>query len=452
MPKTIKLKTKNERLITASGVVLFANLLEKTDIKTKINTKHPYYKQKDNRRGKRETYSNYDCIMSYISILTQGKIVYDDISELHEDEPFYCAALGIQNIPSPETLRQRLDDIGHDFEAFEIDPIMEESAAMLRNNGMLPTPIYTDHVPLDVDVTVHDNSKTKKEGVGHTYMKIDGYSPIYAYFGDEGYACNVVLRNGETHSQKGTVEFMTDTIKLAKSVTPNKLLVRMDSGFDAIDNIILYIKEDVDYIIKRNLRKEKLEMWLGIARNNPDTVMVSPREGKTVYIGSTFFKRKKIGQIKVAYRVTVRLSDSKGQQFIEPNIEVDTWWTSLSYDPHEVIQLYNDHGTSEQFHSEIKSDIGIERFPSGKFATNALIIKLAALAYNILKVIGIKALDNDDDYLTKREVRRLRIKTIIKRLIFIAGHVTTHARQMFLSLGISTKWRAAFARVYAAFT
>jgi len=54
----------------------------------------------------------------------------------------------------------------------------------------------------------------------------------------------------------------------------------------------------------------------------------------------------------------------------------------------QVIGLYEDHGTSEQFHSEIKSDMDMERLPSGKFATNALILTLGGLSYNILRFIG----------------------------------------------------------------
>jgi len=42
----------------------------------------------------------------------------------------------------------------------------------------------------------------------------------------------------------------------------------------------------------------------------------------------------------------------------------------------------------EQFHSEFKSDLDIERLPSGKFATNTLIMSLPVLAYNILRYIG----------------------------------------------------------------
>ncbi|MGI9953505.1 hypothetical protein V3F56_14215, partial [Moorellaceae bacterium AZ2] len=36
------------------------------------------------------------------------------------------------------------------------------------------------------------------------------------------------------------------------------------------------------------------------------------------------------------------------------------------------VAFYHDHGTSEQFHSEIKNDLNLKRLPSGKFATNDL--------------------------------------------------------------------------------
>ena len=54
-----------------------------------------------------------------------------------------------------------------------------------------------------------------------------------------------------------------------------------------------------------------------------------------------------------------------------------------------MIRLYHEHGESEQYHSEIKTD-DVERFPSGKFDTNELVLELTVLAYNILRVIGQK--------------------------------------------------------------
>ena len=39
-------------------------------------------------------------------------------------------------------------------------------------------------VPVDMDVTPMDNSKTQKEGIGWTYKKFDGYAPMMAYILD----------------------------------------------------------------------------------------------------------------------------------------------------------------------------------------------------------------------------------------------------------------------------
>jgi hypothetical protein len=49
-------------------------------------------------------------------------------------------------------------------------------------------------VALDVDVSPFDNSNTKKEGVSWTYKKVDGYAPIFAYLGEEGYLVHCELR------------------------------------------------------------------------------------------------------------------------------------------------------------------------------------------------------------------------------------------------------------------
>ncbi len=54
----------------------------------------------------------------------------------------------------------------------------------------------------------------------------------------------------------------------------------------------------------------------------------------------------------------------------------------------EVIELYHNHAICEQFHSELKTEMDIKRLHSGKFDTNALILKLTVIVYNILRIIG----------------------------------------------------------------
>ena len=70
-------------------------------------------------------------------------------------------------------------------------------------------------------------------------------------------------------------------------------------------------------------------------------------------------------------------STSAGQHLLVPEIEIEGWWTSLEYEEETIIALYAEHGTSEHFHSELKSDLDIERLPLGKFATDALVLACA---------------------------------------------------------------------------
>jgi hypothetical protein len=264
----------------------------------------------------------------------------------------------------------------------------------------------------------------------------------------EGYIVNAELREGSCHSQNGTPEFLEDTLRLAKQITDKKLLVRMDSGNDALDNIKLFIKEGADYIIKRNLRSESPLEWLDTAKKHG--FKYSPREGKTEYIGSVLRDRGLDAPLRIVFKVTERTSLANGQMLLAPDIEVETWWTSLPNQEDDIFYLYCEHATCEQFHSEIKSDIGLERFPSGKFDTNAAILKLAALSFNILRVIGQAALGTGDKF-TKHDVMRLRAKTVINRFMFIAGHIVSHARQTFLNLGRCNIWRTIFIKLHAVF-
>ena len=80
-------------------------------------------------------------------------------------------------------------------------------------------------------------------------------------------------------------------------------------------------------------------------------------------------------------RLTECATDHHGQALLFPALELEGWWTNLeaaNADADTLIRLYKRRGTSEQYHSVFKPDL--ERLPSGKFDTNALVLALAALA------------------------------------------------------------------------
>lgn len=160
---------------------------------------------------------------------------------------------------------------------------------MFRECGFEPFALKCGCVPVDIDVSPFDNSDSHKKGVSRTYKNFDGYAPIFAYIGTEGYLCNAQLREGNQHCQCGTPEFIAETISAAKEMTDKPLLFRMDSGNDALENMLLLHWNDpqLKFLIKHNFRRENRYEIAGRLKAVCKNVK-HPRDGKTVYIGSTW--------------------------------------------------------------------------------------------------------------------------------------------------------------------
>ena len=387
--KNIIVEFTNERIIPASGLAVVGALLGKSGFIKKLN------RMDITSNRSQHQIKNGDIVLTYLGMLCMGKPYFEAVHEMDDDKDFYKTALA---------------------------------------NGL---------VPVDIDVTPMDNSKSKKEGVSRTYKGFDGYAPMMAYIGTEGYAINFELREGKQHCQKGTVEFLQETIKLCHKLTDKPLLIRLDSGNDSIDNVAVLMDTGCFFIIKRNLRRESTDDWFEMAKQYFQNVN-SPRDGKTVYIGSdwktiTSKQFNKEFTLRTGYEITERTIDKYGQFNLVPDVEVETWWTNLGDPDEEIIRLYHAHGECEQFHSEVKTDMDLERLPSGKFATNALILELGMIAYNILRMIGQGTIGERAPR-QKRNVKRRRLRTVISNLIMLAGYVTMHARQLIIGLGKSNVW------------
>ena len=394
--KNIIVEFTNERIIPASGLAVVGALLGKSGFIKKLN------RMDITSNRSQHQIKNGDIVLTYLGMLCMGKPYFEAVHEMDDDKDFYKTALA---------------------------------------NGL---------VPVDIDVTPMDNSKSKKEGVSRTYKGFDGYAPMMAYIGTEGYAINFELREGKQHCQKGTVEFLQETIKLCHKLTDKPLLIRLDSGNDSIDNVAVLMDTGCFFIIKRNLRRESTDDWFEMAKQYFQNVN-SPRDGKTVYIGSdwktvTSKQFNKEFTLRTGYEITERTIDKYGQFNLVPDVEVETWWTNLGDPDEEIIRLYHAHGECEQFHSEVKTDMDLERLPSGKFATNALILELGMIAYNILRMIGQGTIGGRAPR-QKRDVKRRRLRTVISNLIMMAGHVTMHARQLIIGLEKSNVWRHIFSDI-----
>ncbi|ADG06901.1 IS1380 family transposase [Kyrpidia tusciae] len=442
------IEESDEILTTHSGLALVGRLLGKTQLASRLNAF-------DVPERSYTTISNRGVAYSYLGLLCQGKSDFDHIEPFREDESF-PDALGVAHVPSSPTLRQRLDLVAPDAKRRWQRAILEESARLLRIINIPLTPIVLGedkrtYLPLDIDVSPFDNSGTKKEGVSRTYKGCDGYAPIFAYLEQEGYALNVELRTESTHCQKGTAAFLVQSIRYAHEVSDIRPLVRMDAGNDSVENLKVCRSEETaaDFIIRKNLRKESPEAWLLTAQQHG--TCEQPREGKKVYRGALMSPMKGLEKpVRMVFEVIERTMLSDGQILLIPQIEVSVYLTSLPDDPSVVIDVYHAHGTMEQFHSEIKTDLDLERLPSGKFATNDLVLHFGLLAHNLLRIMGQESLQEQDGPLRKKAQRR-RLRTVIQNLITLAAKMIKHARQMRLRLGRGNRWLPVFRRLYEAF-
>ena len=135
---------------------------------------------------------------------------------------------------------------------------------------------------------------------------------------------------------------------------------------------------------------------------------------------------------------------------IVPELTLEGWTTSLpaaQFGASAIIALYADHGTHEQFHSEFKTDLDLTRLPSGKFDTNYLVCQLAALAMNVLRLMGQRGLLGPDAPV-RHSAKRRRIKTVMQELIYRAGRLIEHGRRLILGLGANDRAAKAFTRVH----
>ena len=162
--------------------------------------------------------------------------------------------------------------------------------------------------------------------------------------------------------------------------------------------------------------------------------------------------------VRRVVRLIERTVDVRGQVLLVLELTLEGWTTSpgaAQFKPAYVIALYADHATHEHFHSEFKTDLDLERLPSGKpvlstvegFDTNYLVCGLAALAMNILRLMGQAGLHGPDAPV-RHPAKRRRIKTVIQELVYRAARPISHGRRLVLGLGANDRAARAFGRLH----
>ena len=430
MATRFKITQSREDLIATGGIAMVGALLNDNRGLASVD-------KLTTDRIKKGWISNSGIIKSVVGLFTLGRSDFVDIS-MFRDELSFRLALELERVPSEETFRQRLDLIAKlNSQQTLLDYAMRDLLRKVESFGTVKIGKYK-LIPLDIDVAALLNPDCKKEGIARTYHKIDGYAPIFAYLGSEGYMLANELRIGSQHSENGAVEFLRRCLEQVKAlkIDLRQIVVRVDSGHDDQK----FIKVLAEYGAKQPSREGKNVWhysWGNIPIDKSDELFDAEEESMR-------------GTMTMVVAATERQTHAKtGEVFLFPEIEIDSWWTNIDCTEEECIAGYHDHGTSEQFHSELKTDMNIEKLPSGKFATNALILNIAALAFNCLRIMGQRFLNKPQLLHREYKVARRRLRSVMQDLIYIACKVVKHAGYIWLSFGRGNPHYRIFKDLYA---
>jgi hypothetical protein len=391
--------------------------------------------------------SDIDILKTQCGLLALGKTGFDHV-RLFEDEPFFVDALDIERMPKEAAFRQRLAHMSQDRRVHEA--VAACSVRLLRKVGVLPELItISEHsfVRVDTDTSIFDNSQSKKEGVEKGYTGVDGYAPICSFL-EGGLVVGAQLRPGAQNAlHEGYEHYFASTRQRVHELFPeNRALWVADAAFDDSAHMSWVHTTGDCFIIKRNPRRESEASLIQSAKDQG--LQTKPRAGKTIYTGEINSNRGNICSVRLVYEVTER-TIKKGQLLLVPEYTVFSVWTNLPEEvtAEKVLELYRARGTCEQYFAEIKSELDLERLPSGKFSANELFFQLGMFVNNMLRVVGANILSCKAGGL--RRATRRRLRTVMQNVMYLCGRVVKHARRVMLKVKSSRGFGLELCNMYA---
>ena len=439
MPMNFDIELTSTPITSHAGLAFIGEKLSEAKFERHMETIGPANTRSDRM-------ADADLAKTMVGLICCGKPHYDAVGE-YADDPYFPQVLGIEQLPSPEILRQRMEVLpagaGKAFRGFTTR-LLEKHPEYLAEKIQ-----GKDRCVIHIDVSPMDNSGSNKEGVSCTYKKFDGYAPIFAYMGPHGFMLDNELRPGKRHCNgEGTKKWLKQVLRGAEKVAPAARLVVTDAGHDAAENLLLFAQtEDTDFLVRHNLRTQDPAAWLADAQRHTGVdnyQQVDP--GARRWYGQRTVEvthGQQQATIRQVWRATERIAGPDGQLLTEPEITIDAYWTSLGWPPADIQAFYQQRGTSEQFHSEFKGDLDLERLPSGKFRANQHVLDLGMMAYNLLRLLGQQMLDSGLVPGRKAQSKRLRLRSVLQNLIYMAGRVVRHARRRILRVFEGHGWAPA---------
>ena len=382
----------------------------------------------DNELGRRVKTIGFDyseILRNLSNVFLSGGGVIEDIST-HLGE--HLKMIPGNNVPSPDTVLRAIKELSTPNTSFrskngvDYDFNINTKLNRLNIKTLLQTKQLKANHSYDFD---YDNqvAANNKYDAKRTYKKNKGYVPGIATIGDK--IVYVENRDGNANvkfEQAGTLTRAYDLLK-SEGITVNRS--RMDAGSYAKDIIDVVAQNSKQFYIRANKSANMFEQINEISLWESVEINYQNYEVASIPFKQFFEDRN--------YRLVIMREKSDSNQidlftqdtFAYRSILTDDWESTEK----EVVEYYNNRGTSEKIFDVMNNDFGWKHLPFSFLNENNAFMIITAMIknfYNFFVAIVSEKFEGINP--------TTRLKRFVFRFITVAGKCVHQGRQWLLKL------------------
>jgi hypothetical protein len=404
----IKLEKSRERLTSLGGLLVLEELARALGVWEEVDR---VLEGPKSGRG----YRPGQFVQALVWMLHGGGRRLEDLRELGAEQEV-LKELGLKAVPDAGTVGDWLRRQGKRG----VEGIDRVSRRLARR----ALESEAGEVTLDVDAT---QIEAEKQEAAWTYQKVKGYMPLLGYA--HGLCVGQEFRPGNTSPGAEVLEFAQQ----CEAVLPTgrKVYFRSDSAAYQAKVINHYsqpgrsfsITADLDVAVKREIENLPETAWQ--AYRTADDIATDRQITETVH---------SMNGTEQAFRLIVlRWPNPQPHLFEASRYCYHAVATNREEAASEVIWKHNQRGQCENWHKELKLDLGMEQMPCGQLEANALYFAIGVLAYNLAQLLKRQVLPEG--------YRRVTVSTLRWKVYRLAGKLVRHARGWVLQVKAEAeKW------------
>ncbi len=382
----------------------------------------------DNELGRRVRTSGFDyseILRNLSNVFLSGGGVIEDIST-HLGE--HLKMIPGNNVPSPDTVLRAIKELTTPNTSFkskngiEYDFNINTRLNKLNIKVLLHTGQLKSHHSYDFD---YDNQviANNKYDAKRTYKKNKGYVPGIATIGDK--IVYVENRDGNANVKFEQAGTLTRAYELLKSEGIIVNRSRMDAGSYAKDIIDVVAQNSKQFYIRANKSANLFEQITEISTWESVEINYQNYEVASIPFNQFFEDRN--------YRLVIMREKGDSNQidiftqdtFAYRSILTNDWDSTEK----EVIEYYNNRGTSEKLFDVMNNDFGWKHLPFSFLSENNAFMIITAMIKNFYSFF-VAIVSEKFEGINPTT----RLKRFVFRFITVAGKWVYHGRQWVLKL------------------